>query len=291
MRVLLTGSRGHLASWVTDRAPPGAELKGLDIKNGLDEDVRGPLAARMAAQADVVLHLAALIDVAASVLDPGPTMSVNVEGTRNLAESARPGSLFVFVSSAAVYGDPIHQPVRETEPLRPTSPYGESKVQGEALVAEAAHRRGFRFVVVRPFNFYSGRQDPSNPYSGVITHFVRSCLDGKPLRIHGDGLQTRDFVHASDVADLLWTCATDERASGRFLNAGSGHAMTILALAKAVQSAVRTAVPVQHGPPRAGDIRHSCADIAEARSLGWRPRVPLDDGLRETVPGLRGRLS
>ncbi|MFA5944461.1 MAG: NAD-dependent epimerase/dehydratase family protein [Candidatus Thermoplasmatota archaeon] len=291
MRVLVTGSRGHLASWVLDTIPAGAHVVGLDIKNGPEEDVRGKHAAAMAADADVILHLAALIDVAASVRDPETTRSVNVEGTRNLLESVRPGSLFIFVSSAAVYGDAGLRPIGESVALQPSSPYGESKADGERLVADMAKTRGFRAVVVRPFNLYSGRQDPANPYSGVITRFMRACLNEQPIMIHGDGQQTRDFIHASDVASFLWVCARDPRATGQTFNVGSGDGITILDLALMVQQVALVEVPIEHGPARDGDIRHSQADVTRALSLGWRPRVPLREGLGETLKGLKDRLS
>lgn len=290
MRVLLTGSQGQLGSWVRDAAPGGARLAPLDLRHGDPVDIRTPRAAAMAREADVVLHLAALIDVAASTADPAETMSVNVEGTRNLVAAAPRGSRFVLVSSAAVYGDAGQEAISEEVLPRPISPYGRSKLEAEAVVRDIATDRGIDWVIVRPFNLYSSRQDPRSPYAGVITAFIRAAYAGKPFRIDGDGRQTRDFIHASDVAAFLWVSAQAPAAVGQTFNVATGASITILELAAAVQRACGVAVPLQPAPPRPGDIRFSHADVRRARALGWSHRISLDEGLRETADGMRPRV-
>ena len=285
MRVLVTGSEGQVGWWVRRAVPAGVDLVGLDLKAADPIDVRSAQAAAMAKEADAVLHLAALIDVQASLRDAAQTMSVNVEGTKNLLDAMRPGTRFVFVSSAAVYGDAGAAPVKEDAPLVPISPYGDSKVQGEALVRAAAERRGFDWCIVRPFNIYSSRQDPQSPYTGVVTKFLQAARAGHTLTIHGDGRQTRDFVHARDIADLLWLAVRSPKARSRVINAATGHSVTVRELAEQVLVATGSRSGVAHGPARPGDIVHSAADVAVAHALGWSSRVALSEGLTEVLSG------
>jgi UDP-glucose 4-epimerase len=291
LRVLVTGALGQVGSWVLERKPPEARATGLDRRGDPPLDIRSPEARARAGQADVAIHLAALIDVASSMADPAETFSVNVEGTRNLLRGMPRGSRFVFVSSAAVYGDAGEGAVREDHPAEPISPYGRSKLDAEAAVRDLAADRGLAWVVVRPFNIYSSRQDLASPYAGVITAFMRAAFLGKPLRIDGDGLQTRDFVHAGDVADFLWLAARSPDAVGGTFNVATGTSITVLDLAAAVQRVCGVTRPLQPAPPRPGDIRYSRADVGRALALGWRPRTSLEQGLAETASGLRRRLA
>jgi UDP-glucose 4-epimerase len=291
LRVLVTGASGQVGSWVLERKPSDAAASGLDRRGDLSVDIRSPEATAAAGDADVVIHLAALIDVASSMADPEETFSVNVEGTRNLLRGMRRGSRFVLASSAAVYGDAGEGAVREDHPAHPISPYGRSKLEAEAAVRDLAADRRLEWVVVRPFNIYSSKQDLASPYAGVITAFMRAAFLGKPLRIDGDGLQTRDFVHASDVADFLWLAARSPKAAGGTFNVATGTSITVLDLAAAVQKACGVARPLQPAPPRPGDIRYSRADVGRARGLGWTARTSLEEGLAETAGGLRQRLA
>ncbi|HJQ93521.1 MAG TPA: NAD-dependent epimerase/dehydratase family protein [Candidatus Thermoplasmatota archaeon] len=290
MRVLVTGSEGQVGSWVRSVQPADAAVQPLDLKGEPRVDVRSPEALALAAKADVVLHLAALIDVAASVEDPEETHDVNVEGTANLLRGCRRGARFVLVSSAAVYGDAGDRAVGEGQPCHPMSPYGASKLEAERRVREDGEARGVDWCVVRPFNIYSGSQDLSSPYAGVITAFMEACFTGQPLRIDGDGQQTRDFIHASDVAAFLWMAARDPRLVGGTFNVATGTSLPVLDLASQVMACCGVRLPLRFAPPRTGDIRHSRASVARAAELGWTPRVPLDEGLRETASGLRQRL-
>jgi UDP-glucose 4-epimerase len=138
-------------------------------------------------------------------------------------------------------------------------------------------------VVVRPFNFYSLRADPESPYSGVITKFIVRAKSGKPPVIEGDGLQTRDFIHARDVASFVGLVLTKEGVSGEVFNCGSGTATSVLDLAGLVIDAASLDVEPEFAAPRKGDIRHSVADIAKARGVGFSPEVSLKDGIVEMV--------
>ncbi len=291
MRVVVTGHRGQMGWWVRRRAPPQAQIDGIDLLGKTPLDIRDPQAPRLVEGADAVIHLAALIDVVASVEDPGPTLSTNVEGTRNLVSGLRDGARFVFVSTAAVYGNDAVPPVREDSPLAPLSPYGESKLEGERIVAAAAGAAGATHAVVRPFNIYSSRQDPASPYTGVITKFIDLARRGEPLRIFGDGSQTRDFVHAVDVADLLWACATQPEAAGGTFNAGTGRSITIAELANTILDVTDSSSDLVFEPPREGEVEHSTADISQARTvLGWEPRIDLRRGLEEVISGEPARV-
>ncbi len=284
MRVAVTGHRGQMGWWVRQRAPKSAELDGIDIVAEEPLDIRDAEAPGRVAAADGVIHLAALIDVVASMKDPGPTMSTNVDGTRNLLGGLGEGGRFVFVSTAAVYGDDVTPPVAEDDRLAPLSPYGVSKLEGEHLVASGAAAAGATWSVVRPFNIYSSRQDPTSPYTGVITKFIDLARRGEDLRIFGDGTQTRDFVHAVDVADLLWECLRRPEAAGQVFNAGTGRSTTVVELADIILDLTDSSSDLRFEAAREGEVQHSTADISRARRLlGWAPRVELRRGLEEVI--------
>jgi UDP-glucose 4-epimerase len=171
-------------------------------------------------------------------------------------------------------------PIAESHPLNPKSPYGASKMAAEQYCRVFAETRGLPYVVVRPFNFYSPRADPKSPYSGVITKFVEWAKRGEPLSVDGDGEQTRDFIHAEDVARLVLMVAKSN-VSNATLNCGSGKGTSINELAKTVVKASGRKVEIKHVAPRVGDIRHSVSDMASAkRSLGFETEVTLAKGIK-----------
>jgi len=163
--------------------------------------------------------------------------------------------------------------------LNPKSPYGASKMSAEQYCRVFAETKSLPYVVVRPFNFYSPRADPKSPYSGVITKFVEWAKRGEPLLIEGDGEQTRDFIHASDVARMV-LLATKSKASNLTLNCGSGKGTSVNKLARTVVKASGKKVDIKHTAPRVGDIRHSASDMSSAkRSLGFEAKVSLEQGI------------
>lgn len=253
----------------------------------LKGDVRDSAAVEAVARsAEGVVHLAALVDVAESLEKPRLYFDVNVLGTLNVLEAARRAEVVVFASSAAVYGDPVRLPIDEEHPLRPLSPYGASKVAGEALVTAYAHNRGFRPVVLRLFNVYGPRQ--SRAYAGVVAEFIKRVQRGEPPVIYGDGTQTRDLVFISDVVEYFARALASERVAGVY-NIGSGKPTSVLELAETVARALgRPDLRPLHAPPRPGDIKHSVASIARAvRDFGYEPAVPLEEGVRMAARGLR----
>ncbi len=291
MRVLVTGSSGQVGSYMVEALrAAGHEPVGFDLLPGPFTSVVGDIrdasdVAGAIRGCDAVIHLAAQVSVPASVEDAAGDAGHNIIGTIRVLDAARAAgvSRVVYTSSAAAYGTPEAMPVREDHPTRPIAPYGLSKLAGEkyAFMYHALH--GLPVTSVRPFNIYSKRQDPSNPYSGVLSHFASRLKKGEAPVIHGDGLQTRDFVHATDVAQALLTVLTHPDAVGRPFNIGRGEETTILAVAEAMIRARGIDVKPAFAPARHGDIRESVADVAALKGLGWAAKVALEDGVRELL--------
>lgn len=229
--------------------------------------------------ADVYIHAAAYIDVEESWERPYEYAVNNAAATLRLAKRALEiGAFLVYVSSAAVYGQPRYLPVDEGHPTEPTSPYGLTKLWGEQAVSLYS-KVGLRHAVVRPFNVYGPRQ--RGPYAGVIARFVERARRGLPPIIYGDGKQTRDFIHVSDVASLI--AAVVERGAEGTYNAGTGRAVSVAQLARLIARLAGLDADPVYAPSRPGDIRHSVADIRRARTLGWEPRIRLEDGVRQLL--------
>ncbi|UUX52051.1 NAD-dependent epimerase/dehydratase family protein [Nisaea acidiphila] len=262
-----------------DNAPPEAR-----IVRGCVTD--GALLSELAGTCDGIVHLAAIASVEAAADDPERAVAVNVGGTRNALAAARSGNIpLVYASSAAVYGDAGARRVRESDRCAPISDYGAQKLECERELRGI----GPLATIVRPFNVYGPRQHPASPYSGVIARFIALCRTGEPLRINGDGSQSRDFVYIADIVRLLTAALKREAGEPLTVNGCTGQTVTVLELAGAIAAACGTEPDIRHGPARAGDILHSCGDPdLAAASLGFKARTPLDAGLRETVAWQRG---
>ncbi len=307
MRVLVTGGAGFIGSHLVRRlVERGYSVRVLDnfstgsIENIRDllgsvelvrGDVRDPETIRRGVEGvEAVVHLAALISVPESVEKPDLYFDVNVKGTYNISKAFR-GRVLVFASSSSVYGEPQHLPVSEGHPLNPKSPYAASKIAGEAFTLSFSHINGYRPVVLRIFNAYGPGQ--SRAYAGVVSEFVSRVSVGEPPVIYGDGEQTRDFIHVSDVVEAVISAVEREEARGVY-NIGSGREVKIRELARIIlEASGRGDLTPIHAPPREGDVRRSCADISRAvRDLGWKPKIRLEDGIRELVEHARkkGRL-
>ena len=232
--------------------------------------------------AEVVVHLAAYISAPESVRKPLSYFRNNALGTAVVAEACRRADVgrIVYASSAAVYGEPKYLPIDEDHPTEPLSPYGLSKLVGELVLRQYARNYGLKVVILRLFNVYGLGQNPA--YAGVISRFIERAIEGRPLIIYGDGLQTRDFVHVEDVAEAFYKAIVSD-VTGVF-NVGSGKPTRIIDLVAIVREVAGGNVRVKFAPPRKGDIRHSYASIEKARrELRWEPRRRLKEELRKML--------
>ncbi len=197
---------------------------------------------------------------------------------------------FVYLSSCAVYGDPVYLPIDEEHPTRPLSPYGVSKLTAEHYCRVFYKIYGVQTVCLRLFNVYGPRQS-SGPYSGVITKFTDRLKRGESPIIYGDGEQTRDFIFTDDVVDACLHAISCKNCVGEAINVGSGMETSINKLARTISSlfGMRKIKPV-YTKPRIGEVRRSCADISKAKKLlGLKPKVSLEEGLRKLVAEVRAK--
>lgn len=290
MRILVTGASGQIGSYVLERLADEYDAVGVDLRTPAvraikDIVITGDLrdfnfVREIAGNVDVVIHLAAQVSVENSWKDPVYDAGNNIMATINLLKAGVKTRLdrFIYISSAAVYGDPHHIPVDEEHPKNPLSPYGVSKLTGEHYCRIFSDR--IHTVIIRPFNVFSARMDPANPYSGVIARFISRVKQNLPPIIYGDGLQTRDFVHVRDVVNFI-EIALRKGDSGEAYNVGTGKKTSILELAEIIMDVAGVKGSPEFDKPRKGDIRRSCADISKARKLGFEPETDLRRDLEE----------
>jgi UDP-glucose 4-epimerase len=235
---------------------------------------------------DYVIHLAALPSVARSVADPLQSNLININGTLNVLVAARDARVkrLVFAASAAAYGDsPVTPRVESLLPL-PLSPYALQKLAGEYYCQVFTRLYGFPTVALRYFNIFGPRQDPTSPYTGVLSKFITAYLRGDSPTIFGDGEQSRDFTYVESVVDATLRACSAPQAPGSVINVGTGKSYTLNQAVALLNRIFGRDVKPQHGPPRPGDVRHSQAEIKLARELlGYEPKVGFEDGLRRTV--------
>lgn len=232
-----------------------------------------------------VFHLAAVVSVQKSFTEPEESHEVNATGVLNvLTGCAKAKAKLIHSSSAAVYGQDVEQPVVETAALAPISPYGAQKLYGENLLKSYVEGVGLKGVSLRYFNVYGPRQDPANPYSGVISIFVKRISQGLPITIYGDGQQTRDFIHVSDIVRANVMAFESTVGDGRAMNIGTGIASNLLQLAAAIGDACAVEPVVLHELARIGDIRDSCSNASLAEgAIGFKAQIGLGEGIRSLV--------
>ncbi|MGB9553116.1 MAG: GDP-mannose 4,6-dehydratase, partial [bacterium] len=238
------------------------------------------------ADLDGVFHLAAISSVERSILEPEITREVNVRGTLQvlLASKKHKVRRVVFISSASVYGNPETFPISEEQEPRPLSPYGATKVAGEAHTSAFFNLGFLEAVSLRLFNIFGPRQDPASPYSGVISKFLEAAVSGRKPVLFGDGKQTRDFLFVEDACRAMLLAMEKEGAAGQVFNIASGKETSITDLGKIILSLEGKDFEPERKPERPGDIRRSLASIEKAeRILGWRPQVSLEEGLKKTL--------
>lgn len=272
---LLSGKRANLEGVAGDW-----ELVVADIR---DYSAIAPVIAG----ADTVFHLAAIPSVPRSISEPVPSHEVNIDGTFQVLQACHASKVrrFVYAASSSAYGDTETLPKTESMAPKPLSPYATQKLLGEyyASVYHACFQ--LETVSLRFFNVYGPRQDPSSPYSGVLSIFNKCIVSKTSPTIFGDGEQSRDFTYVTDVADLcIKASLAGPHVLGKVYNAGNGNRYTLNQVWDLLCKIEGVTLPANYGPPRVGDVRHSQADTTAAvRDLGHAPKVSLEQGLRETL--------
>lgn len=239
---------------------------------------------------DFVLHQAALPSVPRSIEDPVLTNAINVGGTLNILVASKQAGVkrVVFASSSSVYGDDPHLPKKEGKEGSPLSPYAVTKLVGEKYMRIFSEIYGLETVSLRYFNIFGPRQDPNSQYAAVIPLFITLMERGESPRIYGDGEQSRDFTYIANVVRANMLSLEAEGVSGEVLNIACGDRITVNTLFEKISDLYRQDIDAIHDEPRPGDIRHSFADITRAKErIDYKPTVPFDDGLRETIQWYR----
>ena len=234
----------------------------------------------------VVFHQAAMRSVPRSVKDPLGANANNVTGTLHVLEAARRARVarVVYASSSSVYGDRQDLPKREDQPPAPISPYAVSKAAGEQYAAVWTRLFGVETVGLRYFNVFGPRQDPKSEYAAVIPRFILWGLRGKPLEVHGDGAQSRDFTYIDNVVEANLLAARAASVGGEVFNVGCGERVSLLEIIAKLETILGRRLTREHRPLRQGDVQHTLADVSKAkRLLGYSPLVPFDEGLQRTV--------
>jgi nucleoside-diphosphate-sugar epimerase len=274
---LITGKRSNLDHL------PDAEFRQGDLA-----DVE--FATEVVQGCDYVLHQAAIPSVPRSVKDPITSNRANVDATLNVLVAARDAGVrrLVFAGSSSAYGNTPTLPKREEMPANPLSPYALQKVIGEQYLQMFTQLYGLETVSTRYFNVFGPRQDPTSPYSGVISVFATALLENRSPTIYGDGGQTRDFTYVANVVDGVLRACEAPGASGEVINVATGGRISLNDLFREMRQIVGASVEPTYEAPRQGDVRDSQADISKAaRILGYRPIVSFEEGLQRTIEWYR----
>jgi nucleoside-diphosphate-sugar epimerase len=284
--------RGHRVR-VADSLITGKEsnLEHIPDVEFLRGDLADPdFARRAAAGCDYVLHQAAIPSVPRSVQDPIASNRANVDGTLNILVAARDAGVkrLVFAASSSAYGNTPTLPKHEGMPTNPLSPYALQKVVGEQYLQMFTRLYGLETVSIRYFNVFGPRQDPSSPYSGVISVFAAALLDNRSPNIYGDGEQTRDFTYVANVVDGVLRACEAPSASGEIVNVATGGRISLNTLFRSMRDVIGGSVEPTYLPARQGDVRDSQADITKAKALlGYEPIVSFEEGLKQTIDWYR----
>src|SRR6202047_186575 len=308
-KYLVTGAAGFIgSSLVRALLERGDEVRGIDnFATGRRENLTEMLSRIDFREADIldldamhkacrgvdyVLHEAAIPSVPRSVLNPVESNRANIDGTVNLLVAARDAQVkrVIYAASSSAYGDTPTLPKREDMSPNPISPYAVAKLASEYYMASFFRCYGLETVSLRYFNIFGPRQDPTSPYSGVLAKFISQMLKGEQPTIHGDGTQSRDFTYVDNVvhANLLACKAPASEVAGRVFNVATGTRIDLNEMFRVLKKLTGYPGEVKHGPERAGDVKHSLADLSRSEGhLGYKPQVNFEEGLRRTVDWYR----
>lgn len=286
---IITGGSGFIGTNLAIRLlNQGQKVKIIDLKEPKKEVLENPNCEFVkediryyefkAEKEDVVVHLAAQVGVYSSLLDPKYDAEDNILGTINVIKNSEQAKL-IYASSAAIYGNPKYTPIDEEHPKNPISPYGLSKHTAEQYV----HMLHKNSVALRFFNVYGPWQDAKNPYSGVISIFIKNALEGKPLTVYG-GKQKRDFIFVQDIVDGILLA---KNLNG-YYNLGTGTSISIDDLAKTITNIIPT--EIKHEPLRQGDVMETLANIEKIKAYGFVPKTSLNEGIEKTIEWIKGYL-
>lgn len=308
---LITGVAGFIGSALARAVlAQGDQVRGIDnlstgkrenlseIRNRIDfreADLLDIAAVREACKdADYILHEAAIPSVPRSVKDPLESNRANVDATVNVLVAARDAKArrVVYAASSSAYGDTPTLPKREDMPPNPISPYAVAKLASEFYMTSFWRCYGLPTVSLRYFNIFGPRQDPTSPYSGVLARFITQMLEGESPTIFGDGTQSRDFTYVDNVvnANLLACRAPVDQVAGRVFNIATGTRIDLNETFRLLKQLTGYAGDVKYEAERAGDVKHSLADLTLAQKhLGYKPSVNFEEGLRRTIEWYRSQ--
>jgi len=308
---LITGVAGFIGSALARAVlAQGDQVRGIDnLSTGRRENLVEILARIDFQEADVldlpalydacrgvdyVLHQAAIPSVPKSVLDPLASNRANLDGTVNLLMAARDAKVkrVVYAASSSAYGDTPTLPKHEDMAPNPISPYAVAKLASEHYMISFYRCYGLQTVCLRYFNIFGPRQDPGSPYSGVLAKFITQMLKGEQPTILGDGKQSRDFTYVDNAveANLLACSVPAMEVAGRVFNVATGRRFDLNETFQILKKLTGYPGKVNYGPERAGDVKHSLADLSRAtRHLGYTPKVDFEEGLRRTIDWYRSQ--
>jgi nucleoside-diphosphate-sugar epimerase len=311
-RFLITGGAGFIGSALTrgllakgaervvvvDNLMSGNEGNLAEIRGAIDfhkVDIRDYDALRASMEGvEVVFHEAAIPSVPRSINDPIPSHDVNINGTFNVLQAAKAAGVrrVIYAASSSAYGDSLVLPKVETMPTNPKSPYAAQKLLGEYYMSIWHSCFDLDTISLRYFNVFGPRQDPSSPYSGVLSIFMTAILERRTPTIFGDGEHSRDFTYVEDVVALnIKAAEAPSSVCGRMYNAGNGGRVTLNEAWALLQKIEGVTIPPNYAPPRAGDVKDSQADDTDARrDLGHDPQYSFEQGMRATLAWYRDSL-
>ncbi|AWI45444.1 NAD-dependent dehydratase [Staphylococcus nepalensis] len=304
MKILIIGGAGfigsHLAAYfindnevfILDNLSTGhrSNVDFIDDAHFIEEDVMHKSFVTeliKQKQFDIVIHLAAVVSVVETINNPINSQSINIDSTLNLLEANRQYNAklkkFIFASSAAVYGNTDELPKQIETFIDPESPYAIEKYAGEQYAKLYNKLYDLPTTALRFFNVYGPRQDPSSPYSGVLSIMDKKFKNDEPFTFFGDGEQTRDFVYIKDLVQAVAIVIDNEASNGKIYNLATGTQISLLQIFEKFKLIYNKSISYQFAEPRSGDIKHSCAEIKGLEALGFKPKYDIVSGLTEYI--------